>query len=87
MAVIGGLAAAGLAFTYMAQREATELRVLQDEHLAQQNAHQMGKGKAPELAVAQTIEYPENQRADGQKWEIVMASRAQNENLQQVVLS
>lgn len=76
MAVIGGLVAAGLAFTYMAQREATELRCLQDEHLAQQNAKEMGHGKAPQVEMQQNQpEYPDQCRKDGKTWDEYLALR------------
>jgi len=75
LAAIGGLIAAGLAFTYMSQREGTELKVLQDEHLAQQTAIQHSMGRAPSL----NIEHEQNQRADGKQWqEVVHGAPSQN---------
>lgn len=80
---MGGLLALGAAATYMSQRAATELRVLQDDHLARQNAKCLGK--EPELSAAgliHTCEYPENQRSDGKTWEHTVA-QAQSEAIQQ----
>jgi len=72
LAAIGGLIAVGLAFTYMSQREGTELKVIQDEHLAQQTELQHAKCRALE----QNIVYAQNQRADGKQWQEVL-SRSQ----------
>lgn len=71
LGVIGGLIAAGLAFTYMSQREATELQCIRDEHMAQQNAKQMGQGMGHQQSQE---EYSQNQRSDGKKWTQVTAA-------------
>lgn len=64
---IGALMAIGVAATYMSQREATELKCIQDEHLAHQNAKKL----SPELGMSRTqpAEYSQNQRADGKTWQ------------------
>jgi hypothetical protein len=62
MAVIGGLLLVGLGCAYMAQREATELQVVKDEHAACQNAKQINTG------LSQNIEHSQNCRKDGKKW-------------------
>lgn len=73
LVAIGGLMAFGVACTYMAQREATKLKSLQDTHLAEESAKCMSVGKS----VCVDIEHEQNQRADGKKWAAVIAA---NEN-------
>lgn len=83
-AVMGGLLALGAAATYMSQSEATELRVLQDEHMAKQQAQCMGvaQGKGLNQEQAQAVcgadkEFSQNQRADGKQWQQVVTAQAQ----------
>lgn len=70
---IGGLMALGTVSLYMAQRENTTLKTIQDKHMAEENARCMshGHGKAP----AMEIEYEQNCRADGKKWGDVLAAK------------
>jgi len=75
LAALGGLIVTGLAFTYLSQREGTELKVLQDEHTAQQNAR--AKQLCVEQGICNTAEYPQNQRADGKQWQNVVQAPAQ----------
>ena len=72
MLVIGGLLAVGTICSYMSQVEGTELKCLQDEHMAQQNAMKL----TPGLAVSQSasVDHPKNQRADGKKWQEVVSN-------------
>lgn len=77
---IGGLALLGTVSTYLSQYEATEVRVLQDEHLAQQNA----KSLVPNLGLEQATipEYEQNRRADGRRWQDAL--RANNDTTRQL---
>jgi len=60
--------AAGTAFTYMAQHQWTDLRIMEDDHLAKRNAEcqavQVAQSKAHEVA----CEHEQNQRSDGKTW-------------------
>jgi hypothetical protein len=75
--VAAGMGLVGVVATYFSQRELTEQRVIQDEHLACMNARQLGHAKTPEadvqpaqgLQLAQAQEYPQNCRRDGKPWE------------------
>lgn len=66
-AVMAGLATVGVAAAYLGVREGTEIKKLQDEHLARKHA------LAQELCKTQGIcnqpEYPEQQRGDGKSWQ------------------
>lgn len=68
--ITGGLMTAGVLSTFMAQKEYTELRVLQDDHLAAKNAKMMnGRSQEPEHSHASHhAHYPQNQRRDGKEW-------------------
>lgn len=76
---IGGLMAIGTASIYMAQKEFTKLKCVQDLHMAQENARHIGvvPGMAPEAAKSvacdEHIEYPQNERADGKSWSDVVS--------------
>jgi hypothetical protein len=71
LAVMGGLVAVGVACNYMSQHESTELRIIQDEHMAQQQAKCMKQEKAP----AVEVEHEQNCRADGKSWSDVVANQ------------
>ncbi len=78
LAALGGLLGFGAIATYMSQREATELRIVQDEHMAQQQAKCMNKDKAP----AVEVEYQQNRRKDGRKWGDVVMNQTESQQLQ-----
>lgn len=67
---IGGLIALGTASLYMAQRENTKLKSIQDTHLAEENAR--CNGRAHGVAPSQAQEYDQNCRADGKQWSQVV---------------
>jgi hypothetical protein len=69
--VTAGLGCLGIGCTYLSQREATELRIIQDEHIAYQTNRQTNQNRsegkelsAPEVAV----QYEQNRRQDGKNW-------------------
>jgi len=78
LGVMAGALAIGAVFTYMAQNEWTELKCIQDEHLAQRNAECNALEKAKAKALEQTcaIEHPQNQRADNKQWTQVVSEPA-----------
>lgn len=79
--VMIGLMAAGVACLYMAQKEFTDLRCIQDEHLAHQNALQLN-GNGHVKAHAQEFTNPG--RGDGKSWEqVALAQKAQQQSVQQ----
>ena len=63
LGAIGVALAAGVAFTWLAQEQWTEMRVLEDEHLAHRNAECM-----KEREVSRGHEHDQNVRADGKQW-------------------
>lgn len=67
--VMAGLMAVGTLCVYMSQRESTELRCIQDEHLAYQNAKKLAKQPAPQQE--QGLEQAPVGRKDGKSWEQV----------------
>ena len=77
IAALGGLLGFGAAATYMSQRDATELRIVQDEHMAQQQAKCMKQDKSPVIA----IEHEQNCRADGKKWGDIVANQNQPQHV------
>jgi hypothetical protein len=66
IAIMGAALAAGTVFTYMAQNEWTDMRILEDNHLAKRNAQCMQQSQAVEKGCA--VEYEQNCRADGKQW-------------------
>jgi hypothetical protein len=78
--LMGGLAAAGVAFTYFAQREHTHLKIIGDEHLAYRQAKCLEKGMTPlqchEQVHHREHEHHEHQRKDGKTWAQAVASGA-----------
>jgi hypothetical protein len=77
LTAMGGFMAAGVAFTYFAQKEWTDVKYLEDNQLAHKNAECMqlekAKAKAQELA-----EHPEHARSDGKPWLEVVAGKDVN---------
>jgi len=70
-----GMVAVGVASAYMATSEGTEIKRLQDDRLARQNAREQQRCR--EQGVCNEVEYPQNQREDGKKWENVVAAKPQ----------
>jgi len=70
LAVLGGALVAGTVFTYMAQHEWTDLKVLEDDHLAKRNAecNAIAKAEAKAQEACCAKDHDEHQRADGQRW-------------------
>lgn len=68
MGVIGVALAAGAAFTYFAQNEWTDLKVLEDDHLAKRNAQCHAQEKAKAQAIVTHIEHEVPGRSDGKSW-------------------
>lgn len=66
---LGALIAVGLGCMYMSQKAFTELRVIQDEHMAKtqeralQHVHDV-----PVPTIVKSSEYEQNQRKDGKTW-------------------
>ncbi len=73
--VLGGLIAFGAFATYISQHYATEMRILQDEHMAEQQAKCMQQGTSQSVSVA----HENPGRADGKTWREAVA----NDNQQQ----
>lgn len=76
----------GIICTYLAQKEYTELRCLQDDNLARRNAVHMAtyspqkdsQQKEVPQPISVNAEYHQNQRSDGKSWEdVVMANARQ----------
>jgi hypothetical protein len=70
-----GMAAVGILAAYASTSEGTEIKRLQDDRLARQNARAQERCK--EQGICNDIEYLQNQRTDGKSW---AASVAANEN-------
>ena len=70
MLVVGAAMAAGVLFSYIAQNEWTDLKVMEDDHLAQRNAecNALEKAKAKPAEKTASPEHEQNCRADGKKW-------------------
>ena len=80
LATVGGLVGVGATSIFMAQDQYTQLKSLQDTHLAEENAkcmHQNQGVDVPEKAQACAQEHPQNCRADGKKWTQVVAPAQQ----------
>lgn len=77
LALAGAALVAGTIFTYLAQNEWTDMRVLEDDHLAKRNAECMQqKSQSPEKGCA--VEYEQNCRPDGKQWaQVVETQKAQ----------
>lgn len=82
LAVMGGMMAIGTLAIYMSQSAYTELRCLNDEHLAYQNAKQLMNQQSP--AHEQEVLHEQNVRADGKKWSHVVRPGADQEIHQQI---
>ncbi len=61
-----GMAVVGVTAAYASVSEGTEIKKLQDNRLARQNAKAQQVCK--EQGVCNDVEYPQNQRADGKAW-------------------
>jgi hypothetical protein len=77
LGAIGVALAAGVAFTWLAQEQWTEMRVVEDEHLAKRNAECM-KERTP--SKSQSQEYEQNCRADGKEWAHVVKHQSQQQH-------
>ena len=80
--VIGGLALFGVGCSYMSQKHATELRILQDEHMAYQTARCQDtyRSQSPEpKAVAHSHAHP--RRHDNRQWADVVRTEQPAEEL------
>lgn len=64
--ILAGMVVVGVAAAYASVAEGTEVKRLQDDRLARQNAR--AAQLCQEKGVCQSHEYEQNQRADGQKW-------------------
>ena len=77
--VMGGMMVAGIACTFLAQREWTELKELQDDRLARKNADCLAKQNSQGLSISAQphcgMEFGQNQRADGKTWEQAVAKQ------------
>lgn len=62
-----GMVAVGVGAAYLATSEGTEIKRLQDDRLARQNA--LEQQRCREKAPSNAVEYPQNQRNDGAKWQ------------------
>lgn len=84
LSVMGGALAIGASLMYMGGHEWTELKMLEDDHLARRNAQclQQEREIAKEVAKEQVVEYEQNKRPDGQQWAQVVD--AQKEPARQV---
>ena len=74
--VMAGLAVIGAAALYMAQREYTELNILSTDRTARKQAECMGKQNGHEILSHEqkcVMEFEHNKRADGKKWQEVVA--------------
>ncbi|WP_425400192.1 hypothetical protein [Aeoliella sp.] len=67
---IAALVVVGTASTYMSQQEQTELKVIQDEHLAQQNARELRNNGH---ALGNDIQADVGRR-DGRSWQEVVST-------------
>lgn len=84
LAVMGVAVAAGIAFTYIAQKQWTDLRVLEDDHLARRNAECLEK-EAHMQGKSAIVEFDQNQRADGKEWAQVVAAKAPSQEAARVI--
>jgi hypothetical protein len=79
LGVMGGFMAVGTLFTYLAQREWTDVKCIEDERLARKNAECMGKTPVlpalPEHGADVSQEF-EGKRADGKSWLQVVVQHA-----------
>jgi hypothetical protein len=84
--IMGGVMAVGAVFTFLAQHEWTNTKILEDDHLARKNAQCMGH----EVSHSHQVENPtlqhgqaqnndhHHQRADGKKWAQVVSDQQQH---------
>lgn len=74
---IAATLAVGVAITYVAQHEWTDLKVMEDEHLAKRNAecNALEKAKAKSAEKMVSVEYEHNCRSDGQSWQQAVANK------------
>lgn len=75
VALMGAAIAVGVGFTYMAQHEWTDLKVMEDDHLAKRNAECMHVSQ--DVEKPHGMEHEQNCRADGKQWaQVVHAPRS-----------
>lgn len=73
LGAVGVALAAGVAFTWLAQEQWTDMKVIEDDHLAKRSAECL-QGHSQEKS--QTVEHEQNCRADGKNWTQVVSQQS-----------